>query len=236
MCRKKLRNFISLSLISALVLSLSFPVSAAEPEASVSSRTVSQEINGSNQYVYDGNETDPTMPSLVVKKPSTGQWGYVDGGQVQNVSGLYPNWHGFWFIQNGWVDFNVNGVQKAGDGWYSFTGGSRTFTDNGIVLNNSNGWWYCRDGQVDFNYTGFGQNENGWWYCSNGQVDFNISSVIQGTVAGENAWWNVQGGQVQFVNCAASNSNGIWYISGGKVDFNFNGSAYGYNFVGGKAQ
>lgn len=206
---------------------------AADVEASISSKAVSQQINGSNEYVYDGNKTDPTLPSLVVHKPSTGQWGYVNNGRVQVVNGLYSNWHGFWLIKNGWVDFNANGIihatDRASDDWYSFSGGKRVFTDNQTIMNNSNGWWYLQDGEVNFNYTGFARNFNGVWYVKNGQVDFNLEDVIKdeaGVVDGTVSWYHVKDGQVDLNETdIAKNANGWWKITNGKVDFNYTGVA-----------
>lgn len=234
----------------------------AAAQATVTWKNVSQGINSSNQYVYDGTKTDPTMPGLVLRK-SDGSWGYVNKGVVQRVSGLYPNYNGWWKVENGFVNFDVNTIAKIADNeWYSFTDGKRQFKNNRTVMKNSNGWWYLVDGKVDFDYNGFGQNELGVWWIDGGQVTFNTNDILKDSTAAidntgswyyvvgskvdfthtgvdknVNGWWRVENGKVNFnFNGAASNNKGTWYIKGGKVDFSFTGSAYGYYFVGGKAQ
>lgn len=52
-------------------------------EASVTWKEVSQDINDKDQYVYDTDKTDATMPSLVLSKSSIGVLGYIDRGIVQ---------------------------------------------------------------------------------------------------------------------------------------------------------
>lgn len=70
---------------------------------SISWKSVSQTINSSNVYVYDGSKTDSTMTNAVLSKPSAGVWGYVNRGKVDtSVSGVYSNTNGFWRIENGW--------------------------------------------------------------------------------------------------------------------------------------
>lgn len=262
MLLKRIKRHSLILLTAALVAVSALPAQAAETEATVTSRTVSQGINASDQYVYDGSKTDFTMPSLVLPKTGISQWGYVDKGRVQNVNGLYPNWNGWWLIENGWVNFNANGILKAGnDGWFSLKEGKRQFKDHATVMNNANGWWYLQDGKVNFDYTGFARNDRGLWYVTDGKVDFSVTDVIKDTagVFGEagawyyvkdsqidlnattiaqnsNGWWKITNGKVDFdYTGVARNENGYWLIKDGKVNFDANGWYQGFYFQGGKA-
>ena len=73
-------------------------------KASVTWKAVSQDINDKDQYVYDTDKTDATMPSLVLSKSSIGVLGYIDRGIVQKNTGslLVPNWEGWWHMKGGW--------------------------------------------------------------------------------------------------------------------------------------
>lgn len=257
-----------MALLAVMAAVMAMPANTvyAASQATVTWKNVSQGIDSAGRYVYDGSKTDPTMSGLVLKQldsGSPGKWGYVNKGAVQRVSGLYPNYNGWWKVENGWVNFDVNTIAKVADGeWYSFTGGKRQFKNNRTVMKNTNGWWYLVDGKVDFDYDGFAQNDMGVWWIDGGRVTFNTNDILKDSTAAidntgswyyvvgskvdfthtgvdknANGWWRVENGKVNFnFNGAASNNKGTWYIRGGKVDFSFTGSAYGYYFVGGKAQ
>lgn len=256
------RVFILIMAAVMVILVAMYPdtVQAAEPGVTWKNN-ISQGINSSNQYVYDGSKTDFSMPGLVLRK-NDGSWGYIDKGVVRNVSGLYSNLNGWWIIENGWVNLKLTAIAKTADGsWYSFSGGKRQFTDNRTVMKNENGWWYLADGRVDFSYNGLAQNDKGVWWIEGGKVNFDKTDVVKDTgkvindsddwyyidggkvdftantvARNSNGWWKITNGIVDFNYCgAASNNNGIWYIQGGKVDFSFNGNAYGHTFSGGKA-
>lgn len=88
-------------------------------------KEVSQDINEKDQYVYDTDKTDATMPSLVLPKSSTGVLGYIDRGIVQKNTGslLVPNWEGWWHMKDGWKQ-DTNGLIQLDDGgWYQFSNG-----------------------------------------------------------------------------------------------------------------
>lgn len=69
---------------------------------------------------------------VIVKMDEKGKWcAYVRDQKVKDCTGVYVNEFGWWFIRNGEVDFNYNGI--AG---------------------NNVGKWYITDGQVNFDWSG----------------------------------------------------------------------------------
>ena len=80
-------------MVCAMAASLVPAQAATIKEASVTWKEVSQDINDKDQYVYDTDKTDATMPSLVLSKSSIGVLGYIDRGIVQKNTGslLVPN-------------------------------------------------------------------------------------------------------------------------------------------------
>ena len=154
----------------------------------------------SGKWVYyeNGNASTKTW---VVKGTIDGVtgWYYIENGKFRAVDIVAKNENGWWFCDDGKVDFNYNGIGE-----------------------NINGKWYCRGGKVDFNYKGFANYANAWWYCSGGKVQTNVTYVINGTVKGEYGWWNVVNGKVLFKDTIAKNQYGWWRIKNGKVDFNCN--------------
>ena len=91
-------------MVCAMAASLVPAQAATIKEASVIWKEVSQDINDKDQYVYDTDKTDATMPSLVLSKSSIGVLGYIDRGIVQKNTGslLVPNWEGWWHMKGGW--------------------------------------------------------------------------------------------------------------------------------------
>lgn len=220
------------------------PAYAAEP--SVTWKNVSQGINSSDQYVYDGTKTDPTMSDAVIQK-SSGVWGYISNGKVDTSKyGIYPNCNGWWFVKYGWVDFSVTGVSKVRDEeWYSFAAGKRLITDHRTALKNDYGWWYLEDGKVNFDYQGFVQNENGVWWAgpqvypaegtnsggTTGMVNLNAAGIEKDTrgiieAGDDSCWYYVSGGRVDFsYTGVAKNYYGWFYVENGKVNFDYTGIA-----------
>ncbi len=69
---------------------------------------------------------------VIIKMDEQGKWcAYVRDQKVKDCTGVYVNEFGWWFIRNGEVDFNYNGI--AG---------------------NNVGKWYITDGQVNFDWSG----------------------------------------------------------------------------------
>ncbi len=169
-------------------------------------------------YVEKGKvtyKTNSVIQDTGKKINGSSDWWYVIGSEVQSTfTGLadYSNSNGWWYIEEGRVTFNYEGVEH-----------------------NKNGWWYVKDSKVQFNYNGFGENSNGKWYIESGKVTFNKNSVIQdttGAIGTKGTWWYVVGSKVQtgFTGLADySNSNGWWYINNGKVTFDFTGYAQNKN-------
>lgn len=253
---------IVISLAAVIAASTLVPASAAT-RGTVTWKSVSQEINSSNQYVYDGNKTDFTTSGRILMKGTVygKNSGYIENGKVNtSKSGVLPAGNGWFLVRNGWVDFSANGLKTVNGEVYSFSGGRRVFTDNDIVMQYGNGdWRYMYDGKWISNYTGFARNSNGVWRIENGKVNFNYSGVIKDpcgiTSSGagwvyfsggkfnptansveknDNGWWKITNGQVDFnFNGLAQNSSGTWLIQGGKVNFDYNGFGYGCWIQGG---
>ncbi len=215
-----------------------------------------ENINGkwyceSGKVTFNKNSVIKDTTGVIGTK---GDWYYVVGSKVQtDFTGLanYSNSNGWWYIQDGIVDFSANTVAKNNNGWWYIEGGKVDFSYNGFG-ENINGKWYCENGKVTFNknsvikdetgaigtkgdwwyvvgsevqedFTGLAnyKNGNGWWYIRDGKVDFTVNTVAKNN----NGWWYVDGGKVIFsYNGIAKNSNGWWYIKDGKVDFSYNGT------------
>lgn len=132
---------IAISLTAVIAASSLVPASAAT-RGTVTWKSVSQEINSSNQYVYDGNKTDFTTSGRILMKGTVygKNSGYIENGKVNtSKSGVLPAGNGWFLVRNGWVDFSANGLKTVNGEVYSFSGGRRVFTDNEIVMQYGNG-------------------------------------------------------------------------------------------------
>ena len=136
-------------------------------------------------------------------------------GNGQNT-GLAANAYGWWYIQNGKVDFNATGLTSNEYGWWYVQNGTIDFKTTGLAANEY-GWWYVEGSKINFNYTGLVANEYGWWYVEGGKINFNHT----GLVANEYGWWYVEGGKINFnYTGSAANEYGLWNVKNGRVDFN----------------
>ncbi|MBQ6784239.1 MAG: hypothetical protein IJO82_00340 [Clostridia bacterium] len=99
-----------------------------------------QQTTGADGLPYDKAGSDAyaqwngkyNTGEVIVKMDEKGKWcAYVRDQKVKDCTGVYVNEFGWWFIRNGEVDFNYNGI--AG---------------------NNVGKWYITDGQVNFDWSG----------------------------------------------------------------------------------
>ena len=106
---------------------------------------------------------------------------------------MAQNENGWWYIRDGYLDWNYTGLAQ-----------------------NENGWWYIRDGYLDWNYTGLVQNENGWWYVRNGALDWNYTGVAEN----ENGQWYIRNGALDWgYTGLAQDANGSHYVVNGMVNW-----------------
>ena len=172
------------------------------------------------------NLVNGKVQGSTVAKNSKGWW-YIDSeGKVDfDYNGMAQNKNGWWYIQDGKVDFSVNGIEKVtvnGEyAWWYIRKGEVDFDYTGVAKN-KNGWWRIVDGKVDFDCNSVEKNHNGWWYIRDGKVDFSYTGVAEN----KKGWWRIVDGKVDFkCNSVEKNHNGWWYIRKGKVDFSYTGVA-----------
>lgn len=99
-----------------------------------------QSTTGADGLPYDRNGSDAyaewngkyNTAEVILKRNENGKWlAYVRDQHVKDCTGVYVNEFGWWFVRNGEVDFNYNGI--AG---------------------NNVGKWYITDGAVNFDWSG----------------------------------------------------------------------------------
>ena len=208
-----------------------------------------QDANGTWGY-YRDDQLVKTTDIIYGTVNGEDAWWYVKDGVVCSDATVAYNTNGWFYVENGKVDWAYTGYAHNDNGWWYVTGGQVTFNVNSViegtvngenawwhvidskvvfdttVAENGNGWWRIENGKVNFNCNSVEQNSNGWWYIRGGQVDFTYTGVAQNA----NGWWRIVGGQVDFsCNSVEQNANGWWYIRGGQVDFTYTGVAQNAN-------
>ena len=161
-----------------------------------------------------------------LKPADNGVWYlYRDGNIVYGYTGIvYDEAVGWWYVENGAVNFGYNGLKSNENGWWKIRDGAVDFDYTGIVYDETVGWWYVENGAVSFGYNGLKNNENGWWKIRDGAVDFGYTGIVYDETVG---WWYVENGAVNFgYNGLKSNENGWWKIRDGAVDFGYTGIVY----------
>nr|WP_297933660.1 transglutaminase domain-containing protein [uncultured Blautia sp.] len=164
--------------------------------------------------------------NVVVWDDASGRWCVKNGEGVNtNYTGVAQNENGWWYIRDGYLDWDYTGVAQNENGWWYIKNGCLDWSYTGVAQN-ENGWWYIRDGYLDWNYTGVAQNENGWWYIRDGYLDWNYTGVAQN----ENGWWYIRDGYLDWnYTGLAQNENGWWYIRDGYLDWSYTGLAQNEN-------
>ncbi len=189
----------------------------------------SRDENGNT--IIDGEDDDDLKNGVC--KVSDGVWAYYVDGVIQDgYYGFRENEYGIWYIEDGYVTFETNGVIQDTEGtigtkgdWY-YVKGSEVLTDYTGVANYKNdyGWWYIKNGKVDFTANTVASNKYGWWYVVGGKVQFDYTGVAN--YSNSSGWWYIKNGKVDFTaNTVAKNNHGWWYVVGGKVQFNYTGVA-----------
>ena len=173
--------------------------------------------------------------------PNEYGWWYVNNGQVDfNYNGLvYDQNVGWWLVRDGAIDFGYNGLYfDQNCGWGLIQGGTVNFGYNGLYCDANCGWWLIQGGTVNFGYNGLYCDANcGWWLIQGGTVGFGYNGLYCDANCG---WWLIQGGTVDFgYNGLIPNEYGWWYVQGGAINFNYTGLAYdpyvGWWYVSGGA-
>ena len=166
-------------------------------------------------WFYFDPETGILIPGVTdVYQASDGKWYCRVSRSGVAASSWYTgfgrNEYGWWYLENGPVNFGKNGIiqgiansdpQAIGvEGRWLVKGGK--VVDETTVANAADGWWFINHGRVDTGYSGIQNNSYGWWRIENGKVNFNFKGF-------------------------ASNEYGWWYLNGGKVDFGKNDIIHG---------
>ena len=154
--------------------------------------------------------------------PGSSEWAYYRNGHVDHTyTGLAENEFGLWYVKNGYVCFDANGLVDCNQGWYYLVGGEVQVSYTGLVQNES-GWWYVRNGWVDWNYTDIVFCNDAWRYICKGKYAENYSGLAQNSLG----WWYVDQGVVRFNHTGVVEYDGnLWYVQNSKLDFSYNGFA-----------
>lgn len=231
--KKRLAKVLALGLTAAMFSGAPLSAMAAE----VNQPDVVSEIDDTGiatQELTDSaadpviNGVDPMSLNGVIQL-NDGDWYYFEHGNFRQVTGLYSNSAGWWYVENGTVRFDYNGVYEyGGSDWYLLNSQVQFGYTGPAAYNNQ--IYYIRDGRVDYDFTGLVQatikGESAWWYFENGKWSKYPSVEL---VEYNGAWWYLNDGKIDFSYTGTAWYNGVdWYVSGGRVDFNYTGRVDGY--------
>ena len=162
------------------------------------------------EVTFEKNDILKGFANLDPEKEGEDDWWFIAGSRVTRAKTVAQNAYGWWYVNEGKVDFTYTGIQA-----------------------NEYGKWYIKDGKVDFRYNGFLYSDNTWWLVKDGKVYDEKEDIVYGEANSipdaeqEAAWWYVREGKVTSTETVAENVYGYWYVKNGKVDF----SHTGYEFI-----
>lgn len=102
---------------------------------------------GSDRYAtWDGK-----YPSaeVIVKKGEDGKWGSFVADKKVNATGVYCNEYGWWFVRDGYVDYDYTGIAGNDKGkWYVEKGKCNFHYNNTFTAHDSGKYYTVTEGQV----------------------------------------------------------------------------------------
>lgn len=172
----------------------------------------------------ENNNPDIVVPDGSAQQFADGNWYYVVNGNVDHdYNGIAKNDSGYWKIKAGMVDFGCNTLVDYNGIWWKVENGKICLNSNTVTEFNGS-WWKITNGAVDFAYTGVANNEYGWWYIKNGRLDF----TYNGLADNEYGSWKIINGAVDFSAYGIQydyHTNKWYYFDGGAVAASYNGLA-----------
>ena len=179
-------------------------------------------VDGYIKYDYTG-----LVPEVVTDEGDVVWHCVINGKQADWYTGLMANEYGWWYVINGyvnWDSYSFAGLVPNEYGWWYVRNGAVDFNYTGLAYDQNVGWWYVQNGAIDFNYTGLVYDQNvGWWYVQNGAINFNYNGLVCDPYVG---WWVVNNGAINFgYTGMIANEYGWWFAVNGTLDFNATGWA-----------
>lgn len=162
------------------------------------------------KVTFEKNDILRGSANVEPEKDGEDAWWFIAGSRVTRAETVAQNAYGWWYVNEGKVDFTYTGIQA-----------------------NEYGKWAIEDGQVDFHYNGFIYSDQNWWLVKDGKVNDAKEDIVYGEANSipdadpEAAWWYIREGKVTNTETVAENIYGYWYVKDGKVDF----SHTGYEFI-----
>lgn len=166
------------------------------------------------KVTFEKNDILKGAANVTSEKEGEEAWWFIAGSRVTRAETVAKNANGWWYINEGKVDFSYNGIQA-----------------------NEHGKWYIKDGQVDFLYNGFVYFDQIWWLIKDGRVDDTKDDIIYGEANSlpnadpEAAWWLIKDGKVTNMDTIGENEYGYWFVKNGKVDFTYSGFEFVDNCI-----
>ncbi len=168
-----------------------------------------------------------------------GDWWYFNANGMldKSYTGFATNSNGSWYMENGKLERDENGVIKDKTGalgstsdYYYVLKSKVQYDFTGLAnYKNDSGWWYITKGKVDRTYKGVATNKNGTYYVNKGKVDRSYTGFASD---GTSSWYVKAGKVSKTVNGVYKDPDGAigaknnwYYVLNSKVQTNFTGLA-----------
>ncbi len=124
-----------------------------------------------------------------------------------------------YYILNGKVNTQANGLLKLNDEWCFFENGILKESESNLI-NFYGGWYYIKNGKIDWTYSTLAQvNAKGtYYYVENGKINWNFTGLkcIDGT------WYYIEKGVwKEKFNNLVNHYGGWYYVQNGKINWNY---------------
>lgn len=119
-----------------------------------------------------------TVEELEIKGDRSGYYKTYFGDKEYKITGLVPNKWGWWYFDNGILDFTYSGIEPFEGGLWKVTNGKLDREYTGLAMGKE-GWYYFNKGKYDDSAHGIYENAYGKWYVNKGKIDFTFSGKYE---------------------------------------------------------
>ncbi|MCD8347889.1 MAG: hypothetical protein LUD16_08095 [Lachnospiraceae bacterium] len=174
--------------------------------------------------VTGGSSETTENGELILDEDGTFRY-YQDGTFAETYSGVATFDGGLFFIKNGLVDTDANGLCLYEDVWYFAALGQVQLQYTGLALYDG-AWFYITNGVLDTSKNGLIDYENEKFLAVEGRLllTYNGLWLNASTIGGDDLWYFIAAGMVQKVSQVVMYDGEHFVVTDGVLDSDYNGT------------
>lgn len=146
---------------------------------------------------------------------------YINGDFAEDYAGIVELGDGEFFVANGLLCKDANGLNLYDGTWYMLSGGQIQRGYNGLALYDGQ-WFYLANGELNEEVNGLVNYDGGQFLVINGRLGYEVNGLWQNF---DGDWYYLANGQVQNQYTGVAQYDGaFFYVVNGVLDSDYNGT------------